>query len=56
MKKANRFANMLLSRGIGKGDKVAILLMNGIEWLPIYFGILKNRRARRSDELPFLLR
>ena len=41
-KKANRFANLLLSRGIKKGDKVAILLMNCIEWLPIYFGILKT--------------
>lgn len=40
-KKANRFANLLLSRGIKKGDKVAILLMNCLEWLPIYFGILK---------------
>ena len=40
--KANRFANLLLSRGIKKGDKVAILLMNCIEWLPIYFGILKT--------------
>lgn len=40
--KANRFANMLLSRGVKKGDKVAILLMNCIEWLPIYFGILKT--------------
>lgn len=40
-KKANRFANLLLSRGIKKGDKVAILLMNCIEWLPAYFGILK---------------
>ena len=40
--KANRFANMLISRGIKKGDKVAILLMNCIEWLPIYFGILKT--------------
>ncbi len=39
--KANRFANALLERGIKKGDKVAILLMNCIEWLPIYFGILK---------------
>ncbi len=39
--KANRFANFLLSRGIKKGDKVAILLMNCLEWLPIYFGILK---------------
>lgn len=40
-KKANRFANLILSRGIKKGDKVAILLMNCLEWLPIYFGILK---------------
>lgn len=40
-KTANRFANLLLTRGCKKGDKVAILLMNSIEWLPIYFGILK---------------
>ncbi len=40
--KANRFANLLLSRGIKKGHKVAILLMNCIEWLPIYFGVLKT--------------
>ena len=40
--KANRFANLLIQRGIKKGDKVAILLMNCLEWLPIYFGILKT--------------
>jgi len=40
--KANRFANFLLSRGFKKGDKIAILLMNCLEWLPIYFGILKS--------------
>jgi len=40
-KRSNRFANLLLSRGIKKGDKVAILLMNCLEWLPIYFGILR---------------
>lgn len=40
--KANRFANLLLGKGIKKGDKVAILLMNCLEWLPIYFGILKT--------------
>ena len=40
--KANRFANLLLSRGVKKDDKVAILLMNCLEWLPIYFGILKS--------------
>ncbi|NLB18263.1 MAG: acyl--CoA ligase, partial [Syntrophomonadaceae bacterium] len=40
--KANRMANFLLKRGIEKGDKVAILLMNCLEWLPIYFGIIKT--------------
>ena len=39
--KANRVANLLISRGVRKGDKVAILMMNCLEWLPIYFGILK---------------
>lgn len=43
--RANRFANLLLSRGIKKGDKVAILLMNSLEWLPTYFGILKSGAA-----------
>ncbi len=40
--KANRVANMLLQRGIKKGDRVAILMFNCLEWLPIYFGILKT--------------
>ena len=40
--KANRFANMLIGRGIKKGDKVAILMYNCLEWLPIYFGVLKS--------------
>ncbi len=40
--KANRIANYLLSQGVKKGDKVAILLMNCLEWLPIYFGVLKT--------------
>ena len=40
--RSNRFANFLLSRGLKKGDKVAILLMNCLDWLPIYFGILKS--------------
>ncbi len=39
--RANQFANLLLENDIKKGDKVAILLMNCIEWLPIYFGALK---------------
>ena len=40
--KANRLANLLLTRRIRKGTKVGILLMNCLEWLPIYFGILKS--------------
>ena len=40
--KANRVANMLIERGIKKGDRVAILMFNCLEWLPIYFGILKT--------------
>ncbi len=61
-KKANRFANFLLTRGIKKGDKVAILLMNCIEWLPVYFGILKTGAMAvplnyryASDEIKYCL-
>ncbi len=60
---ANRFANLLLSRGIGKGNKVAILLMNCIEWLPIYFGVLKSGAVvvplnfrYASDEIEYCLK
>ena len=44
-RRANRFANLLLTRGIKKGDKVAILLMNCLEWLPVYFGVMKSERC-----------
>ncbi len=61
--KANRFANMLASNGIGKGKKVAILLMNCIDWLPIYFGILKTGALAvplnfrySSDEIDYCLK
>jgi long-chain acyl-CoA synthetase len=39
--RANRFAHLLIDQGVKRGDKVAILLMNCLEWLPIYFGVLK---------------
>jgi acyl-CoA synthetase (AMP-forming)/AMP-acid ligase II len=38
---ANQFANYLLGRGLQREQKVAILMMNCVEWLPIYFGALK---------------
>ena len=40
--RANRVANLLLSRGLGHGHKVAILMTNCLEYLQIYFGILKS--------------
>ena len=40
--KANQFAHLLIDYGIKRGDKVGILLMNCIEWLPLYFGALKS--------------
>ena len=39
---ANRIAQALIRRGVGKGDRVVHLMMNCIEWLPIYFGILRT--------------
>jgi len=39
---ANRIANALIAKGIGKGDKVIHLMMNCLEWLPAYFGILRT--------------
>lgn len=60
--KSNRLANFLMDRGLGKGQKVAILLMNGLEWLPIYFGIMKTGAVvvplnyrYTSDEIKYCL-
>jgi acyl-CoA synthetase (AMP-forming)/AMP-acid ligase II len=39
---ANQYANALIARGVAPGDRVAILMMNCLEWLPIYFGILRT--------------
>ena len=39
---SNRVANALIKRGITKGDKALLLMMNCLEWLPIYFGILRT--------------
>jgi len=40
--RANQFAHLLIDRGVKRGDKVGVLMMNCIEWLPIYFGALKS--------------
>jgi acyl-CoA synthetase (AMP-forming)/AMP-acid ligase II len=38
---ANAIAQALIERGIQKGDRVVHLMMNSIQWLPAYFGILR---------------
>lgn len=60
---ANKFANLLLTRNVKRGTKVGILMMNSLEWLPIYFGTLKagcvavplNFRYS-SDEIKYCLK
>ena len=39
---ANRLANALIRVGVTKGDRVGHLMMNCLEWLPAYFGILRT--------------
>ena len=60
--RANQVANLLLFYNVKKGDKVALLMMNCLEWLPIYFGILKTGALAvplnyryTSDELQYCL-
>src|SRR5271157_2406959 len=39
---ANRMANALIARGIKKDDKVIHLMVNSIDWLVVYFGIIRT--------------
>jgi len=41
-RQANQIAQALIQKGIQKDDKVVLLLMNCLEWLPIYFGTLRT--------------
>jgi acyl-CoA synthetase (AMP-forming)/AMP-acid ligase II len=40
--RANRVANALASKGVGRGDKVIHLMLNSINWLEAYFGIIRT--------------
>jgi len=40
--RANRVANALAARGVGRGDKVLHLMLNSINWLEAYFGIIRT--------------
>ncbi|MEO8452704.1 MAG: long-chain fatty acid--CoA ligase [Gemmatimonadota bacterium] len=60
--RANRVAHLLRAKGVQKGDRVACLLMNGVESVESYFGVAKigavlvplNWRLV-PDELEFIL-
>ena len=40
-KASNRIANVLLERGVGRGDRIAMLLSNSLEFVTTYLGIVK---------------
>jgi acyl-CoA synthetase (AMP-forming)/AMP-acid ligase II len=40
--RVNRIANALFDRGIRKGDRVMHWMMNSINWLEVYFGIVRT--------------
>jgi len=60
---ADRIANFLTSKGIGKGDKVAIFMPNVPMYPPVFFGILKAgatavtcNPSYKANELNFQLK
>ena len=40
--RANKFANALMDKGVMKGDRVIHWMMNSIDWLVAYFGIIRT--------------
>ena len=40
-KASNKIANALIGMGVGKGDRVAMLLSNSLEFVTTYFGVVK---------------
>ncbi|MBT4043037.1 MAG: AMP-binding protein, partial [Rhodospirillaceae bacterium] len=61
--RANAIANAMLAKGIKKGDRVAILMMNGVEFFECFMGLAKigaisvplNWRLV-ADELTYILK
>ena len=61
--RSNQTANMLIDLGVKKGDRVSLLLMNGVEFMESFFAIAKiggivvplNWRLI-PDELSFILK
>ncbi|MCX8023366.1 MAG: AMP-binding protein [Syntrophorhabdaceae bacterium] len=40
--RADKFSNVLVEKGVKKGDKVVHFMMNSINWLVAYFGIVRT--------------
>ena len=54
-RRANRFANLLLSRGLKRETKVGILMMNCLEWLPYLFWHFEGGRGSGAFEFPVFI-
>jgi acyl-CoA synthetase (AMP-forming)/AMP-acid ligase II len=39
---ANQFSNVLIAKGVKKGDKVVHFMMNSFSWLVAYFGVVRT--------------
>ena len=50
--RSNRLANALLGLGLVKGDRVALLAYNCVEWLELYVGAGQGRAGRGAGQLP----
>ncbi len=40
--RVNRVANALIARGVHRGDRVITWMMNSLDWLIVYFGIIRT--------------
>jgi acyl-CoA synthetase (AMP-forming)/AMP-acid ligase II len=40
--RANRFSNVLVGKGVERGDKIVHFMNNSIDWLVAYFGIVRT--------------
>ena len=50
--RACRLANALLGIGLSKGDRVAVLAYNAVEWVEIYAAAAKSGIGRGAAQLP----
>ena len=50
--RACRLANALLGLGLKKGDRVALLAYNRVEWMEIYVALAQGRAGGGAGQLP----